>query len=146
MCFQDLRSCLIPWTKPQQGKIQRKNCVVRRITAGLQNRLMCIGRQLDHHNLPASRCLWIVTDGSVKNRGIAATLYVLRNESLLLAGFFSVKLRKHQVSWLPCELEALAIGAAIRHFAPYIIQSPHTAEVLTDSRPCVQAYEKLKRG
>ena len=66
--------------------------------------------------------LWIVTDGSVKNRGIA-TLHVHRNGSLLLAGFFSAKLRKHQVTWLPCELEALAIGAAIRHFAPYIIQS-----------------------
>ena len=62
--------------------------------------------------------LWIVTDGSVKNRGIAATLYVHRNGSLLLAGFFSVKLRKHQVTWLHCELEALAIGAAIRQFAP----------------------------
>ena len=89
---------------------------------------------------------WIVTDGSVKNRGIAATLYAHRNGSLLLAGFFSAKLRKHQVTWLPCEIEALAIGAAIRHFAPYIIQSPHTTEVLTDNRPCVQAYEKLKRG
>ena len=90
--------------------------------------------------------LWIVTEGSVKNRGISATLYVHRNGSLLLAGFFSAKLRKHQVTWLPCEIEALAIGAAIRHFAPYIIQSPHTTEVLTDSRPFVQAYEKLKRG
>ena len=50
------------------------------------------------------------------------------------------------MTWLPCEIEVLAIGAAIRHFAPYIIQSPHTTEVLTDSRPCVQAYEKLKRG
>ena len=90
--------------------------------------------------------LWIVTDGSVKNRGIAATLYAHRDGSLLLAGFFSAKLRKHQVTWLPCEIEALAIGASIRHFAPYIIQSPHTTEVLTDNRPCVQAYEKLKRG
>ena len=90
--------------------------------------------------------LWIVTDGAVKNRGIAATLYVHRTEKLLLAGFFSAKLRKHHVTWLPCEIEALAIGASIRHFAPYIIQSSHTTEVLTDSRPCVQAYEKLKRG
>ena len=89
---------------------------------------------------------WIVTDGSVKNRGIAATLYVHRNGSLLLAGFFSAKLRKHQVTWLPCEIEALAIGAANRHFAPYISQSPHTIELLSDSRPCVQAYEKLKIG
>ena len=90
--------------------------------------------------------LWIVTDGSVKYRGIAATLYVHRHGSILLAGFFSAKLRKHQATWLPCEIEALAIGVAIRHFSPFIIQSSHTTEVLTDSRPCVQAYEKLKRG
>ena len=89
---------------------------------------------------------WILNDGSVKNRGITATLSVHRNGSLLLAGFFSAKLRKHQVTCLPCEIEALTIGAAIRHFTPYIIQSPHTTEVLTDSRPCAQAYEKLKRG
>ena len=94
----------------------------------------------------AQDALWKVTDGSVKNRGITATLYVHRNGSLLLAGFFSAKFCKHQVTWLPCEIEALAIGADIRHFAPYIIQSPHTTQVLTDSRPCVQAYDKLKRG
>ena len=87
-----------------------------------------------------------VTDGSVKNRDIAATRYVHHSGQLLLAGFFSAKLHRHQVTWLPCEIEALGIGAAIKHFAPYIIQSPHTNEVLTDSRPCVQAYEKLKRG
>ena len=85
--------------------------------------------------------LWIVTDGSVKNRGIAATLYVHRNGSLLLARFFSANLRKHQVTWLSCEIEGLAIGAA-----PISIQSPHTTEVVTDNRTCVQAYDKLKRG
>ena len=90
--------------------------------------------------------LWIVTDGSVKNRGIAATLYTHRNGKLLLAGFFSAELRKHQVTWLPCEIEALAIASSIKHFAPYIIQSSHITEVLTDSRPCVQAYKKLRRG
>ena len=93
-----------------------------------------------------SDALWLVTDGSAKNRGIAATLYIHRNAKLLLAGFFSAKLGKHQVSWLPYEIEALSIGAAIRHFAPYIIQSPHQTQVLTESKPCVQAYEKLKRG
>ena len=93
-----------------------------------------------------SDSLWIVTDGSVKNRGIAATMYIHRNGKLLLAGFFNAKLRKHQVTWLPCEIEALAIGAAIKHFSPYIILSPHTTQLLTDSRPCVQAYDKLKRG
>jgi len=28
----------------------------------------------------------------------------------------------------------------------YIIQSPHQTQVFTDSTPCVQVYEKLKRG
>ena len=105
---------------------------------------------LDNHktiSLPQSDdALWIVIDGSVKTRGIAATLYIQRDGKLLLAGFFDAKLCKHQVTWLPCEIEALGISAAIKHFAPYIIQSVHTTQVLMDSRPCVQAYDKLKRG
>ena len=49
----------------------------------------------------ASDQLWIVTDGSVTRRGLGATLYVTRQDRLRLAGFFSSKLRKHQVTWLP---------------------------------------------
>ena len=90
--------------------------------------------------------IWIVTDGSVTRQGIGATMYVSRENKLLLAGFFSVKLRKHQVTWLPCEIEALSIAAAIKHFGPYIIQSTHNTCLLTDSKPCVQAVEKLCRG
>ena len=90
--------------------------------------------------------LWIVTDGSVVKRGLGATLYVSRENQLLLAGFFSAKLRKHQVTWLPCEIEALSIAAAIKHFSPFIIQSRHNTCLLTDSKPCVQAVEKLCRG
>ena len=66
-----------------------------------------------------------MTDGSVKNRGIAATLCLHRNGSLPLAGFLSVKLRKHQVTWLPCDIEALAIGAAL-DILPFISFNPHT--------------------
>ena len=62
-----------------------------------------------------------------------------------MAGFFSAKLRKHQVNWLPCEVEALCI-ASVKHFSPYIIQSKYQPCLLTDSRPCVQAFEKLCRG
>ena len=91
-------------------------------------------------------CLWIVTDGSVKKGGVAATMYALRDNKLHLCGFFSAKLKKHQITWLPCEIEALAISASVRHFAPYIIQSNNKSQVLTDSRPCVQAYQKLLRG
>ena len=98
--------------------------------------------------------LWIVTDGSVKQRGIGATLYVTRGTKTYLAGFFSAKLPKHQVTWLPCEVEALAIAAATKqgsktatkHFAPFITQSRTPTTVLTDSKPCVQASQKLARG
>ena len=87
-----------------------------------------------------------MTDGSVKQCGVGATLYVMRNGKLKLAGFFSAKLRGRQISWLPCEIEALSIAAAIRHFSPYIVQSVHNTSILTDSKPCVQAHEKLCRG
>jgi len=90
--------------------------------------------------------LWIVTDGSVTKHGLGATLYVSRDNHLYLAGFFSAKLRKHQVNWLPCEVEALSIAAAVKHFSPFIIQSEHRTCVLTDSKPCVQAIDKLCRG
>ena len=66
--------------------------------------------------------LWIATDGSVKMNGLGATLYVLRDQNLHLPGYFSVKIKKnHQASWLPCEIEALSIAAAVKHFTPYII-------------------------
>ncbi|KAJ8369657.1 hypothetical protein SKAU_G00096850 [Synaphobranchus kaupii] len=90
--------------------------------------------------------LWIVTDGAVRQPGIGATLYVSREGRLHLAGFFSAKLRGSQTTWLPCEVEALSIAAATKHFSPYIVQSGVNACVLTDSKPCVQAYEKLCRG
>ena len=90
--------------------------------------------------------LWIVTDGSVTRHGIGTTLYVSRDNKIHLAGFFSAKLRKHQVAWLPCEVEALSIATAIKHFSPFIIQSTQQPSLLTDSKPCVQAFEKLCRG
>ena len=90
--------------------------------------------------------LWIVTDGSSKSHGVGATLYVTCDGRTQLAGFFSAQLRKHQVGWLPCEIEALAIATSVKHFAPYITQSADSTSVLTDSKPCVQEFEKLGRG
>lgn len=90
--------------------------------------------------------IWIVTDGSVKEKGMGATLYVTRGSKPLVAGFFSAKLKKHQLDWLPCEVEALSIASSIRHFSPYIIQSDKQSCLLTDSKPCVQAFDKLCRG
>ncbi len=122
----------IEWTSDSVEALQRAQSALQ------HNKQITIPRSED--------ILWIVCDASVARRGISATLYVLRHDSLKLAGFFNAKLKKHQVSWLPCEVEALAICAAVRHFAPFIIQSDHVAQVLTDNRPCIQAYEKLRRG
>jgi hypothetical protein len=90
--------------------------------------------------------LWIVTDGSVKEYGLGATLYITRQGQVKIAGFFSAKLKQRQFTWIPCELEALSISASIKHFSPYIIQSEHQTCLLTDSKPCVQAFAKLCRG
>ena len=78
--------------------------------------------------------------------GLGATLYVLCDQKLYLTGYFSAKFKKHQASWLPCEIEALSIAAAVKHFAPYIIQSKSKSYVLTDSNPSVQAFDKLCCG
>ena len=89
--------------------------------------------------------LWIVTDEAVRDPG-AATLYVTRGDKLHVSGFFSAKLRGSQTTWLPCEVEALSIATATKHFSPYLIQFVKKACILADSKPCVQAYEKLCRG
>jgi len=67
-----------------------------------------------------SKVLWVFTDSSIKNRGIATTPYFRRSNKLLLAGFFIAKLRKIQATWLPYEIEALSIGSAIKQFDPII--------------------------
>ena len=90
--------------------------------------------------------MWITTDGAIKTPGIGATLKVTRNNKLQLAGFFSAKIRGRQFTWLPCEIEALSITAATKHFCPYIIQSKTPACILTDSKSYVESFEKLCRG
>ena len=93
-----------------------------------------------------SDTLCIVTDASVRPGALGAILYAIRNGQPLLAGFYNCKLPEFQLRWLPCELEALAIASALNHFAPYLIQSKHTPQVATDSKPCVDAAAKLKKG
>ena len=99
--------------------------------------------QLDH--LKAAQKA-LDTDGSATKHGIGATLYVHCEGILMLAGFFSAKLRKHQVSWIPCEIESLSIAASVKHFSAFIIQSQLQVSALIDSKSCVQGFEKLCRG
>ncbi|XP_035686925.1 uncharacterized protein LOC118423072 [Branchiostoma floridae] len=90
--------------------------------------------------------LWLATDAAARPTGIGATLFLRRNNNTRVAGFFSCKLKPHQRQWLPCELEALAITSALKHFKPFFIQTTKPAFLVTDSKPCVQAVEKLRRG
>ena len=86
--------------------------------------------------------LWIVTDGPW-NR-----CHPLRNvwRQVTCLWLLQRQVRGSQTTWLPCEVEALSIAAAAKHFSPYLIQSVKKACILTDSKPWVQAYEKLCCG
>ena len=95
--------------------------------------------------------IWIRTDAAQRPEtslvgGLAATLFLVRDGKTLLGGFFNAPLKKAQRVWLPCEVEALAIGSAVTYFAPIIIQSSDRATVVTDSKACVQAYGRMCRG
>ena len=78
-----------------------------------------------------------------QERPRTATLYISHTKQLHLAGFFSAKLPKHQVTWLPCEVEVVLIAASVKHFSAFIIQSLHPMTVLANSKPSVQAIDKL---
>ena len=93
-----------------------------------------------------SDMLVITVDASPVNMGIGATLYVIRDGRRSVAEYFSLKLKSHQLGWLPCELEALAIGTAVTHFSSYIREATTPVQILTDSKPCVQACQKLCKG
>ena len=94
---------------------------------------------------PSGKLLMAV-DASPKNKGLGATLFIIRDEKKHLAEFFSFKLKSYQLRWLPCEYEALAIATGIQHFFPYIRESNHPLVVYSDSKLCVQAYHNLCKG
>ena len=43
-------------------------------------------------------------------------------------------------------MKALSIAVSLQHFSPYIVASHHKTCVLSDSKPCVQAYNRLCKG
>ena len=91
--------------------------------------------------------LVVTVDASPLNKGLGATLFSQREGKRSVSGFFSFKLKNHQLNnWYPCEHEALAIAASIKHFSPYIRENVHTTQVLTDSKPCYQAFQRLCTG
>ena len=90
--------------------------------------------------------LSLTTDASPVNKGLGATLFVNRDGKQHIAQHYSFKLKEHQLKWYPCELEALAIASAVNNFSTYARESIHPLQVLTDSKPCVQAFDKLCQG
>ena len=96
-------------------------------------------------NLPRPNDQLIIThDGSTV--GIGSVLFLKRGKNLLLGAFFSAKLKDHQSRWYPCEIEALSIASSIHHFGPYIRESLLPTQILTDNKPCIQAWERMRRG
>ena len=78
-------------------------------------------------------------DVSVVNKGLGATLFIIRDSKKLVGGFFSLKLNEHQLKWLPCEHEALAISSALNFFAPNLRETTNKTQILTDSKACYKA-------
>ena len=76
-----------------------------------------------HQPPPPTPCLdnqlWIITNGAVKSPGITTTMYIIRDNTLQLTSLSSTKLWSCQVTWLPCEIEALSIPAAMKHYSSY---------------------------
>ena len=127
-------------SKQKQDKIIWSDHLIQ-VFKSAQNSL----RKATKIRLPTPTDQLIIThDGS--QLGIGSILFVKRDDSVKVGGYFSAKLKAHHTRWLPCEVEALSITASVTHFGPYLRESTKTTQVLTDSRPCVQAWNKMSRG
>ena len=103
-------------------------------------KIICLPRPSDQ--------LILVSDGcnSPPPPAAGSTLFITRDSKQYIGGFFSVKIKKHQLLWLACEIEALCINLTIKSFSNFIRESLHTTKFLTDSKPCVDAFHKLAAG
>ena len=90
--------------------------------------------------------LFLVSDGCNSPPSVGSTLYVKRGSNIHIAGFFSAKVKKQQLLWLPCEIEALGIKLSINAFSHYIRESLNTTKFFTDSKACVEAFGILSKG
>ena len=86
--------------------------------------------------------LYITSDAS--QTGIGATLHRAKDKAVVK--HFSKQLSADKKRWIPCELEALAVGASLHTFLPFIKESGCKPIVYTDSTPVVMAYKLMQRG
>ena len=91
---------------------------------------------------PPGEQLYMTTDAS--KTGIGATLH--RTKDKAVVRHFSKQLSSDKKLWLPCELEALAVGAGLASFLPYFRESGCRPIIYTDSTPVVMAYNRIQKG
>ena len=60
--------------------------------------------------------------------------------------YMSVKLKPHMIKWIPCEIEACALGTSIESFYDFIKQSNLPVIICPDSKAVVDAAKKLEKG
>ena len=78
-------------------------------------------------------------------QAIGATMFIRRGKTKLNSEFFGAKLSKAQLNWRLCEIEALTMKCALKHFSPFIQESGCETKVFTGSKLYVELVNKLKR-
>ena len=76
--------------------------------------------------------------------GLGATLH--RTQDKAVVRHFSKQLSADKKLWLPCELEALAVGSGLSAFLPFFKESGCRPIIYSDSTPVVMAYNKMTKG
>ena len=70
---------------------------------------------------------------------------MVKNDSQMHRNY-SKQLKEDKKLWLPCELEALAVGMGLQAFMPYFRESGCKPIIYTDSTPVVMAFHKMLKG
>ena len=90
------------------------------------------------------------SDFSQEKRAVGGKMLIERYEDgkkiWLLAGHYSATIDKAKTKWLPCEGEAAGIKMTLSHFSPWIIENNFFTTHHTDNQPCVQAWNRLRKG
>lgn len=146
-CIPSYSSLLAPLETAVGGKESRDHLVwTDDLTSSFETAKAALHKLKPIYYAKPTDQLVITTDGACKNGGIGAVLFIIRDGQTKLGGYFSIKMKSFQLNWLPCEQEALAITASINHWKVFIKNSKLKTQILTDSKPCVQAFIKLTRG
>ena len=82
---------------------------------------------------PPGEQLYMTTDAATT--GLGATLHRSKNKEIVRN--FSKQLSEDKKLWLPCELEALAVGAGLQSFMPHFRESGCKPIIYSDSTPVV---------